>query len=98
MVYSKNKLIIDCEATNDINDSSQLTNLTMKNNTKEGTVVLADKGYFIMEQIAECVEAKMDLYINRPKPNGNSMEAKYQKIDLKSIQLIIYMFVHWVNY
>lgn len=79
LVDGQNKFIVDCEATNDINDSSQLTNLTLKNKIKDATIVLADKGYFNMEQIAECVNAKINLYINRPKPNGNSKEAKYQK-------------------
>lgn len=83
LVDGKNKLIVDCVATNDINDLSQLTNLTMKNKIKDGTIVLADKGYFNMEQIIECSKVGMNLYIARPRQNVNKKDANYQKDKFK---------------
>lgn len=76
-VDSKNKLILDHEVTNEGTDYSQLSIMALRAKEileAEKLEVLADKGYYNGEQIKECVDQGIILYI--PEKESNKYAGK----------------------
>jgi transposase len=89
-VEEKNKLIVDYEVTNEVNDEKQLSN--MANRAKEllgveKIEVLADKGYHFGIEIKKCVDNGIIPYIPEPiigAYKGTNVPAKgFCKSDFK---------------
>lgn len=67
-VDSKHKMVLDFEVTNIPNDQGQLGNLAIKAKelcNKEQIEVLADKGYYLAEDLKHCVANGITPYINK---------------------------------
>jgi transposase/archaellum component FlaF (FlaF/FlaG flagellin family) len=85
-VDSKNKLIIDCDVVNDVNDLNQLSNMTLRAKSllrKRKLKVLADTGYYNAEEIKKCLDKKAILYIKKAKSNNTTGQNKYRKDNFK---------------
>jgi len=77
-IDDKNKLIVDYEVTNDVNDKGQLNEMASRAKEVlevESFDVLADKGYYNPEEIKKCVENNTIPYI--PEPEFYDSEFKY---------------------
>src|SRR6266700_3464312 len=73
VVDDENKLIVECEVTNDCNDKGQLANMAKK--AKEALQVdkldvLADRGYFDGTTIKECEESGITPYLPTPRSSA----------------------------
>ena len=80
-VDSKNKLIIDCDVVNDINDQSQLSNmvnLSKETLKQENIASVADKGYFNGKDIKKVITQNDTVYI-KPQSTKRSAEKDYSK-------------------
>jgi len=81
-VDSKNKLIVDCDVVNDINDLNQLSNMTLRAKSilkKRKLKVVADTGYYNAEEIKNCIDKKVTLYIKKSKANNKTGKNEYRK-------------------
>jgi transposase len=70
-IDDKNKLIVDYEVTNDVNDKKQLNEMAGRAKEVlevESLNVIADKGYYNPEEIKKCVENNTIPCIPEPKP------------------------------
>lgn len=68
-IDSKNKLILDYEVTNDIKDGEHLSDMAKRAKEileVEEIEVLADKGYYDSQEIKECVDNGIKVYIPEP--------------------------------
>lgn len=77
-IDDKNKLIVDYEVTNDVNDKKQLSEMAGRAKEileVESLDVLADKGYHNPEEIKKCVENNTVPYIPEPKPKQPKEES-----------------------
>jgi hypothetical protein len=88
-VDAKNKLITTFDVTNNSADQGQLFNMSNKAKeiyNVETLAVLADKGYFQIDDLEDCEKNKIIAYVSKPKystPIGDSRyfnnKFKYQK-------------------
>ena len=69
-VDSKNKLIIDFDVVNEVNDQGQLSNMVKKAKEVVGdqkVTAIADTGYFNMSEIIEVVDDQTEILIKPQK-------------------------------
>ncbi|MGZ3905096.1 MAG: IS1182 family transposase [Bacteroidia bacterium] len=89
-VDEKNKLIVDYEVTNDVNDKKQLNEMSIR--AKEALEVdtlnvASDKGYFDALEIKACVDNNIIPYVPETKPKtfkeGNVPEPEFYESEFK---------------
>ena len=68
-VDSKNKLIIDFDVVNEVNDQGQLSNMVKKQGSirDQKVTAIADTGYFNMSEIIEVVDEQTEILIKATK-------------------------------
>jgi transposase len=86
VVDNKNKLFVDFDVVNDVNDQGQLSN--MVNKTKDlfkdqNITVLADTGYFNMSEITEVVDKQTEILIKPQKGKQQKVENGFDKSNFK---------------
>jgi transposase len=77
-IDDKNKLIVDYEVTNDVNDKKQLNEMASEAKQVlevESLDVLADKGFYNPDEIKKCVDNNTIPYIPEPKPKQPKEES-----------------------
>lgn len=77
-IDDKNKLIVDYEVTNDVNDKKQLNEMARRAKEileVESLDVYSDKGYYNPEEIKKCVDNNTIPYIPEPKPKQPKEES-----------------------
>lgn len=89
-VDNKNKLIVDFDVVNDVNDQGQLSNMVKK--TKEvfkdqNISALADTGYFNMSEIVEVVDEKTEILIKPQKGKQQKVKNGFDKSNFKYDQI-----------
>ena len=75
-IDDKNKLIVDYEVTNDVNDTKQLNEMAGRAKEileVESLDVYSDKGYYTAEEIKKCVDNNTIPYIPEPKHKEESV-------------------------
>src|SRR4030066_918892 len=89
-IDDKNKLIVDYEVTNDVNDKKQLNEMASRAKEVlevESLDVLADKGYYNPEEVKKCVENNTIPYIPEPETKqpkkGNGLEPEFYDSEFK---------------
>lgn len=81
-VDSKNKLIIDFDVVNEVNDQGQLSNMVKKAKEVTGdqkVTAIADTGYFNMSEIIEVVDDQTEILIKPQKGKRQKVETGYDK-------------------
>jgi hypothetical protein len=81
-VDSKHKLILDHKVTNEINDRKQLSDMSSRAKEVLGSEkleVLADKGYYNWDEIKECEEKGIDVYVPEVRSSGEAKRKKSGK-------------------
>jgi transposase len=76
---AKNKLIVDFEVTNDINDMNQLSNMAIKAKHMLGVdqiTVTADTGYHNETEVATCEQENITCYIPKPTPPSSKRKSR----------------------
>lgn len=77
-IDDKNKLIVDYEVTNDVNDKKQLNEMASRAKEVlevESLDVYSDKGYYNPEEIKKCVDNNTIPFIPEPKPKQPKEES-----------------------
>jgi transposase len=85
-VDNKNKLIVDFDVVNDVNDQGQLSNMVKK--TKEvfkdqNISTIADTGYFNMSEIVEVVDERTEILIKPQKGKKQKVKSGFDKSNFK---------------
>ncbi|MDF2701057.1 MAG: transposase [Haloplasmataceae bacterium] len=81
-VDSKNKLIVDCDVVNDINDLNQLSNMikiSKETLNKENIKSIADTGYYNGKDIKDVLSKKDTVYIKPQTTKKSTNEEEYSK-------------------
>ncbi len=89
-VDNKNKLIVDFDVVNDVNDQGQLSNMVKK--VKEGfedknIIAVADTGYFNMSEIVDVVDEQTEILIKPQKGKKQKGETGFDKSNFKYNQV-----------
>lgn len=89
-VDNKNKLIVDFDVVNDVNDQGQLSNMVKK--VKEvfedqKITALADTGYFNMSEIVDVVDEQTEILIQPQKGKQQQVENGFDKSNFKYDQV-----------
>lgn len=82
VIDSKHHFAIEAEATSDINDLNQLSPMAQKAKElvePEEMAAVADTGYYHGEEIKECVDAGITVYVKKGKSNNGTNEDGYRK-------------------
>ncbi|HEY4756811.1 MAG TPA: IS1182 family transposase [Ignavibacteriaceae bacterium] len=77
-IDDKNKLIVDYEVTNDVNDKKQLNEMASRAKEileVESLDVYSDKGYYNPDEIKKCVDNNTIPFIPEPKPKQPKEES-----------------------
>ncbi|MFH1014293.1 MAG: transposase, partial [Thermoplasmatota archaeon] len=77
-IDDKNKLIVDYEVTNDVNDKKQLNEMASRAKEileVESLDVYSDKGYYNPDEIKKCVDNNTIPFIPEPKPRQPKEES-----------------------
>ena len=85
-VDSKNKLIIDFDVVNEVNDQGQLSNMVKKAKEVVGdqkVTAIADTGYFNMSEIIEAVDDQTEILIKPQKGKRQKVETGFDKSNFK---------------
>ena len=83
-VDAKNHLIVAHEVTNIGNDRAQLTNMATQAKEALGVDALtavADRGYYNGEEIKNCKEADIEVYLPKSETSGNQAKGLFGKRD-----------------
>jgi len=90
VVDNKNKLIVDFEVVNDVNDQGQLSNMIKKAKEvfeDQNITALADTGYFNMSEIVEVVDEQTEILIKPQKGKQQKVETGFDKSNFKYDQI-----------
>jgi transposase len=82
VVDHKNKLIVDFEVVNEVNDQGQLSNMVKKAKEvfeDQNITALADTGYFNMSEIVEVVDDQTEILIKPQKGKQQKVENGFDK-------------------
>jgi hypothetical protein len=85
-VDEKNKLIIDHEVTNDVNDLGLLSRMARQAKETLGVEeleVLADMGYYDGQQVKDCLDEGITPYIPKPDTSANKKLGLFTKNDFR---------------
>lgn len=85
-VDNKNKLFVDYDVVNDVNDQGQLSNMVKKaKEVFEGQKIsaLADTGYFNMSEIVEVFDERTEILIKPQKGKQKKIENGFDKSNFK---------------
>jgi transposase len=86
VVDSKNKLIVDYDVVNEVNDQGQLSNMVKKVKQVIGEqeiTAIADTGYFNMSEIIETVDDQTEILIKPQKGKKQKIENGFDKSNFK---------------
>ena len=75
---AKNKLLVDFEVTNDINDMNQLSNMAIKAKRMLGVdhiTATADTGYHNETEVTTCEQENIKCYIPKPTPQSSTRKS-----------------------
>jgi len=87
-VDTKHHLIVTHEVTNAGNDKNQLFNMAKKARLsigKENLEVLADRGYFKGEEILDCDNADIKVFVPEPLTSGSKAHGRFTKQDFRYV-------------
>lgn len=90
VVDNTNKLFVDYEVVNDVNDQGQLSNMVKKAKEvfeDQNITVLADTGYFNMSEITEVVDEQTEILIKPQKGKQQKLENGFDKSNFKYDQI-----------
>ncbi|WP_219620140.1 IS1182 family transposase [Bacillus canaveralius] len=86
VVDNKNKLIVDFDVVNDVNDQGQLSNMVKKAKEvfeDQNITALADTGYFNMSEIVDVVDEQTEILIKPQKGKQQKVENGFDKSNFK---------------
>ncbi|WP_180230090.1 IS1182 family transposase [Bacillus sp. AFS073361] len=86
VVDNKNKLFVDYDVVNDVNDQGQLSNMVKKAKKvfeNKNITAIADTGYFNMSEITEVADEKTEILIKPQKGKQQKVENGFDKSNFK---------------
>lgn len=86
VVDSKHKLFVDFEVVNDVNDQSQLSNMVDKAKQvfkEEEISVVADTGYFNMNEILAAADDRTEILIKKQKGKQEKIQNGFDKTNFQ---------------
>jgi transposase len=90
VVDNKNKLIVDFDVVNDVNDQGQLSNMVKKSKEvfeDQNITALADTGYYNMSEIVSVVDEQTEILIKPQKGKKQKIESGFDKLNFKYDQI-----------
>lgn len=89
VVDEKNKLIVEHEVTNEVNDKNQLSKMAKRAKGVMGVEkleVLSDKGYYEGEEVVECEENGVETYVSEIRKRGGSNKSGFTKYNCEDFK------------
>ncbi|MFY3790876.1 IS1182 family transposase [Ureibacillus sp. MALMAid1270] len=90
VVDNKNKIIVDFDVVNDVNDQGQLSNMVKKAKKvfmDQNVTAIADTGYYNMSEIVEVFDEQTEILIKPQKGKQQKIKSGFDKTNFKYDQL-----------